>query len=169
MYLIVLRSLPFNPVCYGLNKVYISHFYQPPNLGSQVFEDLYNLLMKVVLIIILLGNINVNFCNQTHPLYFQIVKYFESFLLVSDCFWIYSYMPQWGYLHDWPHCHVITFSLIFDFCETIPPLANSDHFGLLLQSQWRQTRQSTGDPARLIWLYKDADWHKACHLFEKGD
>ena len=39
-------------------------------------------------------------------------------------------------------------------CETIPPLANSDHFGLLLQSQWRQTRQPTDDPARLSWLYK---------------
>ena len=54
-------------------------------------------------------------------------------------------------------------------CETIPPLANSDHFGLLLQSQWRQTRQPTDDPARLSWLYKHADWHKACHLIEKGD
>jgi len=51
-------------------------------------------------------------------------------------------------------------------CETIPPLANSDHMGLLLQSQWRQTRQPRGGSTRYIWLYKHADWHKAHELIE---
>ena len=51
-------------------------------------------------------------------------------------------------------------------CETIPPLANSDHMGLLLQSQWKQTRQLRGGSTRSIWLYKHADWNKAYKLLE---
>ena len=51
-------------------------------------------------------------------------------------------------------------------CETIPPLANSDHMGLLLQSHWRQIRQPRGGSTRSIWFYKHADWHKACELIE---
>lgn len=51
-------------------------------------------------------------------------------------------------------------------CETIPPLANSDHLGLLLQAQWRQIRQPAGGANRTICLYKHADWHKAHELIE---
>ncbi len=50
--------------------------------------------------------------------------------------------------------------------ETIPPLANSDHLGLLLQSQWRQIRQPAGGSTRSIWLHKHADWHKAQDINE---
>ena len=56
-------------------------------------------------------------------------------------------------------------SLLYS-CETIPPLANSDHLCLLLQLQWKQIRQPAGGSARSIWLYKHSDWRKACHLIE---
>ena len=57
-------------------------------------------------------------------------------------------------------------SALLQSCETIPPLANSAHMGLLLQSQWKQTRQFRGGSTRLIWLYKHADWNKAHELIE---
>ena len=56
---------------------------------------------------------------------------------------------------------IATSSSLLQSCETIPPPANSDHMGLLLLSQWKQTRQLRGGSTRLIWLYKHADWNKA--------
>ena len=56
--------------------------------------------------------------------------------------------------------------LLLQSCETIPPLANSDYMGLLLKTQWRQIRQPRGGSTRSIWLYKHADWYKACELIE---
>ena len=54
-------------------------------------------------------------------------------------------------------------------CDTVPPLSNSDHLGLLLRTQWRQYRQPTNHPAQMIWLYKHADWRKARRLIQDTD
>lgn len=48
-------------------------------------------------------------------------------------------------------------------CETIPPLANSDHLGISLDLSIKpiKTEKTQG---RLIWRYAYADWTKACEL-----
>ena len=99
-----------------------------------------------------------------HPFYSKLYSIFESFCLsqiVTD------------HTHLGPNGTTSMIDLIatsspslLQSCETIPPLSNSDHMGLLLQSQWRQARQPRGGSTRYIWLYKHADWHKAHELIE---
>ena len=155
-------------VCYGSSKVFVSLFYRPPNSSSQIFDDLFLYLQSLNVgsfcNYILLGDFNVNFCNQSHPFYSKLYSIFESFCLsqiVTD------------HTHLGPNGTTSMIDLIatsspslLQSCETIPPLSNSDHMGLLLQSQWRQTRQPRGGSTRYIWLYKHADWHKAHELIE---
>ena len=132
-------------VCHGTSKVFISLFYRPPNSSSQVFEDLFLYLQSLNVgsfcSYILLGDFNVNFCNQSHPFYSKLYSIFESFCLsqiVSD------------HTHLGPNG---TTSMI-------------DLMGLLLQSHWRQTIQPGGGSTRSIWLYKHADWNKAYKRIE---
>ena len=54
-------------------------------------------------------------------------------------------------------------------CDTVPPLSNSDHLGLLLRTQWRQYCQPTNHPTRMVWFYKHADWRKARRLIQDTD
>ena len=75
-------------VCHGPSKFFLSLFYQPPNSLSQVFEDLFLYLHSLDVgsfcNYILLGDFNVNFCNQSHPFYSKLYSIFESFCL-TDC------------------------------------------------------------------------------------
>ena len=50
-------------------------------------------------------------------------------------------------------------------CDTVPPLSNSDHCGVLMDLSKKQAiaEKSQG---RLIWRYAYADWAKACELIE---
>ena len=50
-------------------------------------------------------------------------------------------------------------------CETIPPLANSDHLGISIDFSIKpiKTAKTQG---RLIWRYAFADWTKACELID---
>jgi len=78
-------------------------------------------------------------CNQSHPFYSKLYSTFESFCLsqiVTD------------HTHLGPNGTTSMIDLIatsspslLQSCETIPPLANSDHMGLLLNPNGGQTRQ----------------------------
>ena len=53
-------------------------------------------------------------------------------------------------------------------CNTIPPLANSDHNGILLLTSWK----AAGGPSyrrRTIWRYNHANWEGACELINDFD
>lgn len=49
-------------------------------------------------------------------------------------------------------------------CETLPPLENSDHLGLLLKSHWKHRHQPQNGKPRSVWRYNNADWEKANEL-----
>lgn len=54
-------------------------------------------------------------------------------------------------------------------CQTAPPLSNSDHFGILLYSQWKVSNHSYGKNYRHIWCYSHADWKLANALIANTD
>lgn len=155
-------------VCQGSSKVFVSLFYRPPNSGSQTFEDLFLYLQSLNVgsfcNYILLGDFNVDFCNHSHPFYSRLYSIFSSFCLTQ----IVSDPTHLGSNGTNSIIDLVATSApsLLQSCVTIPPLANSDHLGLLLKSQWRQTRQSTVGSNRSVWLYKHADWHKAFNLIE---
>ena len=53
-------------------------------------------------------------------------------------------------------------------CETVPPLANSDHDGILLQWKWRIITSVKTAP-RPIWRYAQADFEQANQLLSECD
>ena len=58
---------------------------------------------------------------------------------------------------------------LFQSCKTIPPLSNSDHLGLSLQSQWKHASQPQSHPKRIVWRYPHADWQRANNLIQETD
>ena len=54
-------------------------------------------------------------------------------------------------------------------CETISPLSNSDHLGLLVSSQWKHSRPLLNRNARMVWMYNNANWEKANDLLAATD
>ena len=66
-----LELLTFS-VCSNVNKVYISLFYRPPNSPVEIFEYLFLYLQSLNSSLfcnyILIGDFNVNFCNENHSL-----------------------------------------------------------------------------------------------------
>ena len=48
-------------------------------------------------------------------------------------------------------------------CCTVPPLANSDHNGILVVSKWTATEGPT-HRRRKIWRYAHANWDRACEI-----
>ena len=127
-------------VCHGPSKIFVSLFYRPPNSLSQVFEDLFLYLQSLNVgsfcNYILLGDFNVN---QSHPFDSKLYSIFESFCLSQ----IASDHTLLGPNGTTSMIDLIATSSpsLLQSCETIPPLANLDHMSLLLQSQWKQTRQ----------------------------
>ncbi len=143
---------------------FLYHFFI--DLLTQVFEDLFLYLQSLNISqfcnYILLGDYNINFCNQTHPFYSRLYSIFCLSQIVSEP----THLCPNGTTSMTDLIATSSPSLLYS-CETIPTLANSDHLGLLLQSQWRQSRQPAGGSTRSIWLYKHADWHKAQDLIKR--
>ena len=50
-------------------------------------------------------------------------------------------------------------------CDTIPPLSNSGHMGILLKLK-KKPMKSEQTKGRLIWRYSYADWENACQLID---
>ena len=73
-----------------------------------------------------------------------------------------NFFPFWNY--SVPHSF-----LLFCSCSVIPPLANSDHFGLLLDIKWKTNTKQARSEKRKIWRYAHADFQKACQLIDSTD
>ena len=157
-------------VCNGNDKVCISLFYRPPNSSCEVFENLFLYLQSLDTSrfsnYILLGDFNVNFCNIGHPYYRNLCNIFSSFGLTQ----IVSEPTRICSSGNNSMLDLVAMSspFLLQSCETIPPLCNSDHLGLLLRTRWRSSQQSSNSnsehSSRKIWRYAHADITKARQL-----
>ena len=68
----------------GTSKVCISVLYRPPSSPVVSFENLFLYLQSFDISrfcnYILLGDFNVNFCNQSHPFYSKLCNIFDTFV-----------------------------------------------------------------------------------------
>ena len=55
------------------------------------------------------------------------------------------------------------------FCQTIPPLSTSDHFGLMIGLKMKCSSQQVLSHKRIVWRYASADWDKAKDLIDTFD
>ena len=54
-------------------------------------------------------------------------------------------------------------------CEVIPPIANSDHNGLMLQWAWKQPGNRNKTKPRQIWRYTHGDFERANNILSSVD
>ena len=146
----------------------MSVFYRPPSSPSLIFEDLFLYLQSLNIpefcSYVLLGDFNVNFCNYTHPFYRKLLNIFVYHKLCLN-------PPHLCSNGSSSMIDLIAMSSpsLFQSCKTIPPLSNSDHLGLSLQSQWKHASQLQSHPKRIVWRYAHADWQRANNLIEEID
>ena len=59
-----------------------------------------------------------------------------------------------------------------NFCNVIPPLANSDHKGIHMHCNWRLTAHhncANTSKGHVVWCYNQADWERAMMLIDSFD
>lgn len=158
----------------GFCKVCISLFYRPPSSSPLILDSLCTYIQSLNVHqysnYILLGDFNVNFncCNSS--LFFKLRS-------LSHLFSIQQIVSEPTHTHH--NGSVSLIDLIFvsnnvltNFCEVIPPLANSDHKGIHMQCKWKRTSRHNcpnNSKGRIVWCYNQADWEKAMSLIDDFD
>ena len=150
----------------------IALFYRPPGSSLTVLDNLLTVLCTYVNPVllsnfILLGDFNVNYFDTSHSLFSKLLLVSNSLALtqvVSDA--IAHYSSNSNSLID----------LIFlsspnnlIFCETIPPLSNSDHLGLQLEVSIPKPKRNPTRRVRKVWRYAYADFNLADQMISAID
>jgi len=116
---------------------------------------------------VLLGDFNIDFSNPGCVLYPKLSNLLQSFSLSQVVQDVTRYgRNKTATLIDL--CLVSSTDHVTD-CSVIPPLLNSDHNGILMNLRWRLSGQQSLSQARKVWRYANADFPKACELFEHTD
>ena len=154
----------------GNCKICLGLLYRPPSSPSSVFDSLYNTISSLdpswLSNLVLLGDFNVDFYNPCHHLYSKLqcmLSTFSLFQVVTE------------HTHFGPHGTSLIDLILLSQpsqllrCTTIPPLGNSDHYGIYTALKWRVFKKKVISNSRLIWRYKYADFEKACFLLDTID
>ena len=147
-------------------KFCIGVFYRPPSSPYSCMDDFYSFWEDVDIStlsnLIFVGDFNINFYCNHHPLYHKLENIMSTFSLtqiVKDP----THVSQTG--ADSLLDLVLTSSENqFESCEVILPLANSDHRGILLKLKWKVTREHHRSKQRTVWRYNQANYEMACNL-----
>ena len=136
-------------------------FYRPPSSPVSVFDNLCTTLQIVNPAVfsrfLLIGDINVNFCNTDYFLFSHVQDIMLSFSL-TQVVSSHTYTNPSG-TPSLLDLAMLTNPEQLQACTTIPPLSTSDHYGVSL----------TFSKSRRVWFYCQGDYDKACRLIEEMD
>ena len=147
----------------------ITVFYRPPSSGPSLLDDLSEYLESINSAqfknFIIIGDFNIDVSSASHPMYNKLCSVMSTHSLDQM-------------VHDYTHTHhngttsiidllFISNRHLIDTCSTIPPLANSDHLGLMAKLSFKSTRRIP--KGRVVWRYSLANWERACDLIEAID
>ena len=178
-YKLLLQGGPHNLefLSISVTNVFLNHtsciclFYRPPASPVSIFDNLITTIQLVHPVkfstFILLGDFNVNFQNPLHPLFL----YLNDILLIFSLKQVVS-----SFTHICPNANtslidlvMLSDPLLLKSCVTVPPLASSDHLGVSLVVEWKVICRSFKNPSRLVWIYKNGDFARACELIDDFD
>ena len=143
-------------------------FYRPPSSPYSIFDDLLSTLFTHVRItqfsnFVLMGDFNVNFLDNTHPLFSKLLTVTSSLSLTQV-------------VTSPTHCSNSLIDLVFlslpeslAECETLPPLANSDHNGIIFALQNIKPKPNPIKEPKKIWRYNYADFNTALDMIAEID
>ena len=130
---------------------------------------------------VLLGDID--FYNPHSPQHCKLTDVMHTFSLIQAVgphplakrLWLIGHwFPRWQkdhYVQNWMTNPAIPRIITWDTvqCAVIPPLANSDHSGLLLQWIWKLPGNQTRLKPRQIWRYAQGDFERAKDMLSSVD
>ena len=137
----------------------IALFYRPPSSSVSYLDNLFTVLCNINVSLfsnfVLLGDFNINyFCTQ--PLLFsKLMSIFSSFNLVQVVSEATRVTENSCTLIDlvFVSCPSQVLS-----CDTIPPLSNSDHYGLQLKLYVKAPKRQKKSSLQKIWRYAHANY-----------
>ena len=143
-------------------------FYRPPSSTQFIFDTLFSYLESIGAChfnnFVLLGDFNINYDNPSHPM-------FSNLCTISSLYCLTQVVTGPTHVHH--DDSKSTIDLVFvsepsslNRCDTVAPLSNSDHGGILIDFSKKQDKPDKSQ-GRLIWRYKYADWIKACELIDE--
>jgi len=115
----------------------------------------------------LLGDFNIDFLKTHHPLFHKLSDILYSFSL-EQVVPSYTHVSPNGSTSLIDLALLSTPRLLHDW-SVIPPLANSDHLGLLLEVKWKSATKQARSQNRTVWRYAQADFQRARELIATTD
>ena len=137
-----------------VNRLCVYLSYRPPSSPVSIFDDLCTTLHIVnpaqFSNFLLIGDFNVNFCNQEHYLFSYVSDILYSFSLCQV-------VPLYTHISPTGTKSLIDLALLsttehLQHCTTVPPLSTSDHLGISLVLTWK-SRTANPCKSRRVWLY----------------
>ena len=146
--------------------LFLSYTYHPPATSSNVSDELFEYFQSINCVqyinLVLIGDFNIHVSTCSHPLYYTLHCVMSTLAL-------YQVMKEYTHVyHNGTHSSI---DLLFTSnpqllhgCSAVPPLSNSDHYGILASFSLKATTFIPN--RRLVWRYKLADWDMACDCIE---
>ena len=147
----------------------ISVLYRPPSSPVSFFDNFCNMLHSVsphrFSSFVLVGDFNINFLNKNHPYFCKLQGILHLFSL-SQTVSSPTHVSPTGISSLIDLVLVSNPAFILE-CSTIPPIANSDHYGIKLLLNWKHKTKQVCTAPRSVWCYKDADFDEASRLLSE--
>ena len=150
-------------LCANNSKFYVCFVYRPPNSSISVLDNLFTTLCSLNVCsfsnFVMVGDFNIDFSNQNHPLFSKFHSIASSFLLyqvVKD----YTHINLSGNHTTIDLAFVSSLELLIS-CTTVPPLSSSDHLGFKLCFYITLPRHLLNCVSKTVWCYQEADFEKA--------
>ena len=154
-------------------KLGLLFFYKPPSAPSLIFDTLFEVMENLNIAqfcnFIFLGDFNINFNDPSHHLFSKLCNVSQLFNLTQVVN---------GFIHTSPLGNPALIGLAFISspsqlldCRVIPPIANSDHNGLMIMVNWKPSAPppQSGQNTRIIFQYTHTDFNKARKLIHNTD
>lgn len=140
------------------SDVSICLFYRPPgsvySLLDTLFDTLCNIFVSLASKFFLIGDFNIDFLTPSF-LYHKLLSIVTSFNLTQVVKDPTRVCNSCSTLID---LIFVSPSVNIDLCSTIPPLLNSDHFGVHLRVPMKYIKKRPKPIVRKIWRYTLADF-----------
>ena len=155
----------------SLAPLTLALFYRPPSSSYSILDNLLTILCTYIdppclANFILLGDFNINFFDTSHPLFSKLHMVSSSLSLTQVVTTLTHFSSTCNSLIDLVFLSSPN-SLIF--CQTVPPLSNSDHLGLLVAVSAATTKSNPKRNGRKIWRYALADYDLAHEMLSAID
>ena len=158
-------------VCKYFCKLCVRLFYRPPSSPVSVLDNFYTVLEGLdpsyFSNFVLLGDFNIDFYNPHSHQHCKLTDVMHAFSLTQAVGEALHTTPTGKEtMIDWALVSQMT---KLRHCAVIPPIANSDHNGLLLQWIWKLPVNQTRLKPRQIWRCAQGDFERAKDMLSSVD